>query len=115
MANPFLIPDKAYNFLKQVALIILPAVSTLYFTLGEIWGLPRITEVIGTIAAIEVFLGAFLGISTKQYNNSEDRFDGMLHSSIDEVTGNKLITLELNDDLEGLESRSAIVFKVDAS
>ena len=113
--NPFLIPDKVYNWLKQVALVMLPALSTLYFMLGETWEWNNVAQVVGTIAAIETFLGAFLGLSTKAYNRSDSRFDGALHSSIDEATGNKIFALELNEDLEGLEKRSAIVFKVDAS
>ena len=113
--NPFRIPDRAYDFLKQIALVLLPALSTLYFMLGETWNWPNVAQVVGSIAALEVFLGAFLGLSTKAYKKDDDRFDGVLHSSIDEATNNKMFTLQLNDDLEGLENRDAIVFKVDVS
>lgn len=59
----------AYDVLKKIATIILPALGTLYFALCQIWGFPFGEEVIGTIAAVDTFLGAILGISTSNYNN----------------------------------------------
>ena len=58
----------AYNVLKYVALVALPATGALYFGLSEIWGLPYGTEIVGTITVIDTFLGALLGISTANYN-----------------------------------------------
>ena len=60
--------NTAYDILKWIAQILLPACATLYFALSKIWGLPFPTEVVGTIAAVDTFLGALLGISTAQYN-----------------------------------------------
>lgn len=57
-----------YDWLKWVAQIFLPAFGTLYFALARIWGLPYAEEVVGTITAIDAFLGAILGISTHFYN-----------------------------------------------
>lgn len=62
------LPDNVYNVLKWICLVLLPAISTLYFALGGIWGFPYVEQIVGTISAIEVFLGALLGISTIQYN-----------------------------------------------
>lgn len=59
--------DKVYDVLKWIAQILLPAIGTLYFALSKIWGLPYATEIVGTISAIDVFLGALLGISTASY------------------------------------------------
>lgn len=64
------LPDKVYNVLKWVAMIALPACGTLYFALAGIWGFPFGEEVVGTITAIETFLGVILGISTYQYNKN---------------------------------------------
>lgn len=65
--------NKVYDILKYVAQVVLPAIATLYFALSKIWGLPYGEEIVGTISAIDCFLGALLGISTKLYlkNNSE--------------------------------------------
>lgn len=64
--------DKTYDKTKPVALIWLPAVGTLYFALSAIWGLPYAEQVLGTIVALEVFLGAVLGISSKNYEKRSD-------------------------------------------
>lgn len=63
-----------YDKLKWIAQILLPALGTLYFALAQIWGLPYGEAVVGTITAIDAFLGALLGISTVQYN--KDKEDG---------------------------------------
>ena len=60
--------NKTYDILKWIAQILLPAIATLYFALSKIWGFPYAAEVVGTISAIDVFLGAVLGISTSEYN-----------------------------------------------
>ena len=61
--------NKTYDVLKWIAQIVLPALGALYFGLSQIWGLPFGEEVVGTIAVVDTFLGALLGISTAQYNN----------------------------------------------
>ena len=60
--------DKTYDFLKWIAMIVLPALGTLYFGLASIWGLPYGEQVVGTITVIDTFLGALLGISANNYN-----------------------------------------------
>ena len=60
--------NKQYDILKWIALIVLPAVGTLYFTLSTIWGLPYGDQIVGTITAVDTFLGALLGVSTSQHN-----------------------------------------------
>lgn len=64
--------NETYDFWKWVAQIVLPAVATLYFGLATIWGLPHGEQVVGTITAIDTFLGVILGISSNQYNKSAD-------------------------------------------
>lgn len=63
--------NKTYDILKFIAQIVLPAVGTLYFALASIWGLPYGEQIVGTITAIDAFLGALLGVSTAQYNKGE--------------------------------------------
>lgn len=60
--------NKVYDILKVIAQIILPGIGTLYFALASIWKLPFGEEIVGTITAIDTFLGALLGISTANYN-----------------------------------------------
>ena len=63
--------NKVYDVLKFVAQILLPAIGTLYFALARIWDLPYAEQIVGTITAVDAFLGALLGISTMQYNKQE--------------------------------------------
>lgn len=62
--------NKVYDVLKYIAQIVLPAIGTLYFALAGIWGLPYGEQVVGTITAIDAFLGAILRITTVKYNKS---------------------------------------------
>ena len=62
--------NKVYNILKWIAMYLLPAVGTLYFALAGIWGFPYGEQIVGTITAVDTFLGIILGISTAQYNKS---------------------------------------------
>lgn len=60
--------NKMYDVLKWIAMYLLPAAGTLYFALANIWGLPNGEQVVGTITALDAFLGVLLGISTANYN-----------------------------------------------
>ena len=57
--------NETYDILKKVALIFLPALATLWLTVGKIWGLPYTTEIGATVTAVAVFLGACLEVSSK--------------------------------------------------
>lgn len=59
--------NETYDLLKKIALYILPALATLWLTIGKIWGIPYTTEIGATLTAIDVFIGACLGISSKNY------------------------------------------------
>ena len=64
-------PDKVYDVLKTVCTIFLPALATLYASLSGIWGLPYTEQIVGTITAVTLFLGAVLGISSANYNKEQ--------------------------------------------
>lgn len=64
--------NKMYDVLKFIAQILLPALGTLYFALASIWGLPYGEQIVGTITAVDAFLGALLGISSKRYSVLSD-------------------------------------------
>ncbi len=64
-------PDKVYDVLKWIALYLLPALGTLYFALSSIWGFPYGEQVVGTITAVDTFIGVLLGISTSNYNKQQ--------------------------------------------
>lgn len=64
--------NETYDILKYIAQIVLPALGTLYAALSGIWGLPFGDQVVGTIMAIDTFLGALLMISTNQYKKMKE-------------------------------------------
>ena len=64
--------NKIYNVLKWIAMIVLPALATLYLGLSNVWGLPYGEEVSTTITLVNTFLGTVLMISTNQYNKRVD-------------------------------------------
>lgn len=82
-----LFSNKAYDQLKWVALVLLPALAVLYMGLAPLWDLPKQEAVSGTIILVDTFLGVLLGLSTKQYNTSGAAFDGHVSLSADEVNG----------------------------
>ena len=64
--------NKVYDILKWIAMYLLPAAGTLYFALSGIWGLPYGEQIVGTITAIDTFIGVILGISTSQYKKAKN-------------------------------------------
>lgn len=62
--------NKMYDTLKWIAQYLLPAAGALYFALAGIWGLPYGEEIVGTVTAVDAFLGIILGISTVQYKKT---------------------------------------------
>lgn len=63
-----MLSNKTYDILKYIAQIALPAAGTLYFALASIWGFPYGEQIVGTITAIDAFMGALLKISSDKYN-----------------------------------------------
>ena len=41
--------NRVYDILKYIALIVLPAIATLYGALAAIWGLPYGQEIVSTV------------------------------------------------------------------
>lgn len=66
------ISNKAYDILKWIAQYLLPAAGTLYFAIAGIWGLPYAEQVVGTVTAVDTFLGVILGVSAAKYNKAKE-------------------------------------------
>ena len=105
-----------YDFLKKVVTIVLPAISSAYFALAQIWDFPNPEKVVGTLAILTTFLGTLIGISTVKYNNSPDAFDGSVVITPKEDGGTN-ISLELNDKtpIDNIASMDQLRFKVQNS
>lgn len=66
----FKMSNDTYDILKYIAQIVLPAAGTLYSAVSGIWGLPYGEQIVATIMAVDLFMGAVLKISTDNYNKA---------------------------------------------
>ena len=101
------IPDWFYDIMKNVAQTVLPALGTLYFALATIWHFPYGEQIVGTITALDAFLGACLHISTKSYPG-----DGVLH--VDTTNMYKdTYSLDFETPLDEIGDKKQVLLKVD--
>lgn len=106
-----MLSDGSYHIGKRLVQVYIPAVSSLYFGLGNIWGFPAIEQVVGSLAVIATFLGVCLGLSSRQYDASEAAYDGKVVVETNGV-GKKMFSLELDGDPAELEQKKSVAFKV---
>lgn len=66
-------PNKIYDILKWVTMIVIPGLGTLYSALAAIWGFPLGEQIVSTCAAVTAFLGVVLGISNYNYKKQADK------------------------------------------
>lgn len=99
--------NSAYDIMKKLVQVVLPAFSALYFGLAAIWGLPAAEQVVGTIAVITTFLGVTLGISHSNYKASGAAYDGNLVIS-EPIPGKTLFSVEVDDDPLNLVEKDSI-------
>lgn len=59
----YIVPDKVYDILKWVGLVVIPAIATLVGAVGTAWGWPHLTAIVTTITAVGTFIGAVIGVS----------------------------------------------------
>lgn len=103
------ISNKTYDILKYIAQYVLPAIGTLYFALAGIWGLPYGEQIVGTVAALDTFLGVILGLSQAKYAQTGD---GTLLIDTSDPTRD-LYHLDVAIPLEDIKNKSSIMLKVD--
>lgn len=96
--------NKVYDILKWVCLIACPAAITLILVVSTIWNIPCATQIVGTIGAVQTFIGACIGISSKNYT------DGTV--SVEDIDDTKAYKFELNEPIENIGDRKSIVLNV---
>lgn len=102
-----LLSNRGYNLLKWLSAFVLPALSVLYVSLGQMWDFPKIEEVVGSITAVNTFLGGLLAYSTKSYNQSDSRFDGEF-----EIREGQNPRLVMNEDPESFEPNRNLSIRI---
>ena len=107
--------NKTYDALKWVAAVLLPAVGALYFALSDLWNLPKALEVVGTVAALDTFLGVLLGVTSVGYKKLNDPHAGYLRQTgVDPHTGVPDLALTLTKLPSELLEKKTITLHVDA-
>lgn len=112
-ARDHFLSNRAYDSLKSLALLVLPALGTIYFILAGPWDFPNSEEVVGTIVTVDTFLGLLLAYSSKSYNSSESKYDGQI--DIEQQDDTTVFSLGLNTAPSDLEYMKEVTFKVNPS
>lgn len=106
-----LFTNRAYDILKWLVQIVMPAAGTLYFTLAQIWGFQYAEQVVGTIAALTLFVGVVMKLSNRSYEASDDKYDGALQ--VTQVPGDGTEhSLVFNAPLDELQNKKNLLLKV---
>ena len=69
----YLLPDRAYDVLKWIGLIVCPALAAFVGAVGPAWGMPHVDAVVLTINAVGVLIGAVIGASQLKAVGDGDR------------------------------------------
>lgn len=104
-----IIAGKTYDIGKSLVQLWIPATSSAYFTLANIWDLPGAEKVVGTLAVLATFLGVTLKISSNNYYNSDKAYDGDMIVEADE--DGSTIRLELNAEPSEIEEKDIVMFR----
>jgi hypothetical protein len=106
--------SRAYDRLKWVALVLLPAVSAAYFGLGQIWHFPFLEEVVGSIAVLDTVLGLLISKSSKDFSKRLDAPEFMGHLTIvQEIDGQPLqIRMDPKDSVPIFTENKTVQFLV---
>lgn len=103
--------NRSYDLIKWVAQILLPAFAALYLALAGIWGLPNPEQVVGTVAAVDTFLGVLLGLTKRSYDKSDRPYDGdFVVDQSDPETDR--YSLDIHSALENIGNQKSIKLKV---
>lgn len=108
-----LLSDGLYNKLKHTAVLLLPAFGTLYLTLAPIWHFPKAEEVVASTAALNVFIGVLISISSRAHSKTTPTYVGDLVPEPDPEGGpKKILVAHLKDDPSAISQMDQVIFRV---
>lgn len=107
-----MLSDSAYNVVKKSATIVFPALSALYIALAQIWHFGHVDQVVGTLTALNTFLGVLIQLSKKSYYASSAPYVGEIQVKNDGAK--KVFSLVVDGDPEDLENMTSANFKVNS-
>jgi len=102
--------NKVYDKLKFLAQIVLPALGTLYATVSGLMKWPNTEEVVGTIMAVDFFLGTILGLSTNKAERSGQLYDGTI--KVDSAPEQNNVNVDFHKEFEEYNDQKEVRLKV---
>ena len=99
----FVITGALYDRLQFLVRVILPALSALYFGLGQIWDFPEIEKVVGTFAVFMTVGGSLLQVSTRNYNKNDVGVDAYIPADsplLEDFAGQDKVTFKVDPSLQ---------------
>ena len=106
--------NELYDDIRWLAQYFVPALATFYFALSTLWGWPYGEQIIGSLSAFNVFLGAILGVSRSKYYKTGGDTDGILRVDTSDPEKD-VYKLELLRDIADLPNKKTVTFAVDNS
>lgn len=111
MKTKVVLSDAFYSALQNIVKLILPGLSAFYFALASIWNLPYAEQIVGTLAALAVFLGVILKLGKATYDSSDDKYHGEF--VVDTVNPEKdVYSVDFHGPLMSLGTKNEILLKV---
>lgn len=96
----FVLSESAYAKAKWLVQIVMPALGTFYGTVSLALDIDKTGLVLTIWGALILLLGTIMGLSSRNYNASDDRFDG------------QMTVIRGSDRARELGNKKQVVFKV---
>lgn len=106
-----LLKNTVYDTIKNLVIIVIPAVSTFYLTIAKLWDLPGAEAVVGTLAALALLLGSLLKLSKRSYDVSDEKYDGEIILKTTEQ-GRVVQRVEANGTFDEIAAKGQVLYKV---
>jgi hypothetical protein len=108
-----MLTGKTYDILKFMAMVVLPALATLYLSLGQLWDWPSTQEVAASIVLVNTFLGALLQLNARSYYKNDKNYDGFLSANgADPDTGIPNLKMTVTKDPSEILAGDTMTLKV---
>lgn len=82
-----ILSNRAYDIIKWIAIVVIPALGEAYVRLANVWNLPYGQQINETALVITFLLGALIGISTVQYNKNVNADIEQIGKEVEEEIG----------------------------
>lgn len=82
-----ILSNRAYDIIKWIAIVVIPALGEAYVRLSNVWNLPYGQQINETALVITFLLGALIGISTVQYNKNVNADIEQIGKEVEEEMG----------------------------